>query len=464
MTEITKKQYILSSCELDVDMQESRIGKLFLYIDKRLKSSMLETADGRALCLLGNAFCTDKERTAEEDVKAFSGDDISEITQSWTGRWAVITEDELFTDATGLMSAFYDLEKGLVSSSLALIAHVTKRNIQRKVKRDGISWQILPDTLVDGVGLLLATQKLILKDGKIEVAFNNWIKDYRALSTEEKCAKTADILELALKNIYNFSGKSLLLALTGGKDSRVTFAALVKAGVKFSCYTAEHSAINTSDRKIPRKLAKRFNVEHSYVRKNEKSLDKLKDYYHFTAQNSDGADADFFACGQFDGFDEDVIIIRSGLYEAGQSYARGYTKSDIQGFADGITSFYTDLKKDERQREAFESWLVGVKENRIDYIDIRDRFYIEQRVGGWAAAIEHSFDMNDFTSIQIVNCAELLSILLSCNDEERNSLAIAMGAINILEPQALEYDINKRTFSDKVGIIIRGVKRRLKRR
>ena len=464
MTEITQKQYILSSEKLDINMSENRVGNFFLYTDEKLKLTKLETENGRKLWLLGNAFCTDKERSVEEDAAIFSGEDLLSLTRNWTGRWAVITENELFTDASGLMSAFYDIEKGVVSSSLALIAKVTGKECRKMVGYSGINWQVFPSTRVDGVSALLATEKLNLNNGMLEAEFCNWIHDYRHLSTKEKCQKTADILTTALKNIHNYSDKKIVLALTGGNDSRVTFAALLKSGVHFSCYTAEHSAISNCDREMPKKLAKAFNIEHTYIKKNVKSLEKLNDYYHFTAGNSNGVDTVFYACGQFDGFGDDVVIIRSGIYEAGQRYARSYTKPDLQGFVEGMTSFYHDLRNDESQKKAFTAWLDIVNKNPIDYIDIRDRFYIEQRVGGWAAAIEQSLDINQFTSIQIVNCAELLSVFLSCNDDERESFAIARGTMKILKPEVLDFDINKRTFSDKIMIVVRAIKKRLKRR
>ena len=464
MVEIFKKQYILSAEQLDVPISERRIGDLFLYTDEELKITELELLDGRKLWLLGNAFCTHREICAEDDAKNFDGDDLISLTRNWTGRWTLITENEIFNDATGLMSVFYHPEKRIASSSLALMSCVTGQECGEKVKSSGISWQILPSTRVDGVYTLLATEKLYINNERFEAAFCNWITDYRHLTAEEKCRKTADMLSTALKNIHNFSGKKILLALTGGKDSRVTFAALVKSGVPFSAYTAEHSEISSSDKVIPRKLANRFGIEHTYVKGNKINADKLQDYYRFSAGNSNGADAVFYAAGQFDGFGKDTVIIRSGIYEAAQSYARSYTKADQQGFADGMTSYYSDLRNNESQKKAFAYWLEAVNKNPINYIDIRDRFYIEQRVGGWAAAIEQSLDINEFTSIQIVNSAELLSVFLSCNDREREELSIAYGTINMLDSRALELDINKRTLSDKIMIIIRALKKRLKRR
>ncbi len=454
MTDIAKKQYILSSCKLELQsMQEHKIAEMYLYTDAKLNISKCETANGK-MVVLGNAFCTDAlDKQVQDDITAFSGENIENATAYWSGRWTLITENELITDATGLMGAFYGEKDEIwfVSSSPALISKIMGATVDGTVKARGVSWQILPHSVVNGVKKLLCTQKISFSNGNIQIINNNWIKDYREKSTEEKCNAVANILVNAVKNMAEFSGKKLMLALTGGKDSRVTFSALVKAGVPFECYTADHENLSNSDKTVPKKLAEKFGVKHSFIKREPLNKEMLADYYNFCAGNSKGADASFYACNLFSHFSEDTIVIRSGLFEAGQTYARSYTTPDIDGFEKGITTYYSDLQINESQKSAFSEWLKNVKENPIDYIDIRDRFYIEQRVGGWAAAIEQSLDINDFTSIQIANCAELLSVLLSCNDEERKALALSYETIKILEQKALSIPVNQVTLSDKLS-------------
>lgn len=455
MTDIAKKQYILSSCKLSLEnMQEHKIAEMYLYTSDKLNICKCETANGKKVVILGNAFCTDApNKQVQDDITAFNGENIENAASYWSGRWTLITETELITDATGLMGAFCGEKDGnyFVSSSPALIAKVMGASVDGTIKSRGVSWQILPYSVVNDVNKLLSTQKIVFANGKMQVVHNNWIKNYREKSTEEKCNAVADILVNAVKNMAEFSGKKLMLALTGGKDSRVTFSALVKAGVPFECYTADHENLSNSDKTVPKKLAQHFGVKHNFIKRDPLNKEMLADYYHFCAGNSKGADASFYACNLFSHFGEDTIVVRSGLFEAGQTYARSYTSPDIEGFEKGITTYYSDLQNDESQKSAFSEWLSITKENPIDYIDIRDRFYIEQRAGGWAAAIEQSLDINDFTSIQIANCAELLSVLLSCNDEERKALALSYETIKILEPKALSIPVNQVTLCDKLS-------------
>ena len=151
-------------------------------------------------------------------------------------------------------------------------------------------------------------------------------------------------------------------------------------------------------------------------------------------------------------------MLRSGIYEAGQSYSRGIAGGTEDGFRDGMRRYYGELGSDADQSAAFEEWLGYVKQNPTEHVDIRDRFYVEQRVGGWAAAIEQSLDMNDFLSVQIANCAELISVLLSCNEEERRVLSLSYGTVRLMKPELLEKAVNPVGLTDKlrrVGSIAR---------
>lgn len=454
MTDITKKQYVLSSVPRSIEgMREYKIGDNYLYTGDDLRVSESATADGKRVLLLGNAYCTDASGKAVcEDIAAVSGENVLSATRFWTGRWLLVTDTELVTDATGLMGAFYSVGENvfLVSSSLAVMAELLHEKLDQTVTEDGLSWQFLPGSRLDRVKTLFCTQQIVFKAGGLRVIPNDRFQKLHEYSTKEKCEAVAEMLVNAAKNIHIYSGKRIVLALTGGKDSRLTFAALIKSGIPFSSYTAAHKSISSSDKSVPAKLAKMFGVEHRFVRQKPYRQDLLSDYGHFCAGNSNGADADFYAHGQFDGFGEDVLVIRSGLFEAGQTYARSYTAPDMEGFKAGVIGYYTELHAPGKQRNAFEEWAVYATEHPIGGVDIRDRFYVEQRVGGWVSAIEQSLDINDFTSIQIANCEALLAILLSCTEKERKALALSYETMRLLELRVLEIPINKKGLADRL--------------
>ncbi len=453
MTSITKKQYLLSSCRMEnLSMAERRVGEYYLYTDGQLNISECKTADGKDVFLLGNAFCMDVEgKSVISDIEKNTEAELKAATGYFTGRWTVLTGSFLLTDACALMSAFYIVKDGefYVSSSLALLAKTLGLKTTLQVNKVGLTWHFVPDTIVEGVSALIPTEILRFDGKNVSTEFFDWTVDYRGLSTKEKCEKLAGMLVNGVKNIHSFSGKEMVLALTGGKDSRVTFSALVKSGVPFVAYTAEHGNISTSDKSVPAKLAKRFGVEHRYVKRGKFDQGMLEDYLHFANGNSNGADAEFYAYGQFEKFPTDSILIRSGLYEAGQTYSRRLFDNSVESLRDGIINYY-GLKENDPKRIAFDRWIDYVKANPIDKIDLRDRLYIEQRAGGWVSAIEQSLDINDFTSIQIANSRELLSLLLSANDEERKTLSLSYETVRTLAPEALEFDVNKLALGDRL--------------
>ena len=455
MTDISKKQYLISSTPLVLDgMKERRLGQVYLYTGEKLNITECRTADSKVALIIGNAFCTDaQDKRVERDVEKCEEKDILGATRYWTGRWALITENLISVDATGLMSAFYLTEDGgwLISSSLALISRVTGKDTVGNVRRVGLTWQMLPYTIIPGVKGISCFQYIDFSSGEIRPCPKVWVLDKRETGTEEKCRAVSEMLVNAAHNIHKYSGKRILLALTGGKDSRVTFSALLKSGVPFSAYTAEHTNISSADKTVPKKLCKMFGIEHRYIKREGFSKQKYNDYLNFCAGNSNGADADFYACGQFSKIDEDTVVIRSGIFELGQTFARGYASPEAESFAKDVKSFYSELSGGGAQEKAFDEYMRFVKEMPVEHIDLRDRYYLEQRVGGWASAIEQSLDINGFTSVQIANCEELLSVLASCNEKERAELSLSYEVIRMLEPRALDVPVNKRTLADKLG-------------
>lgn len=455
MTDITKKQFILSSNKIThTGMREHRVFGVYLYTDSRLNVEEYTCQGGKKVLIIGNAFCMDKAvKSIKDDIIVWDGNDSISLTRYWTGRWVLITENELVTDASGLMALFYNINgsEWYVSSSLALLSSIIDAKINKSVKNFRIGWHIVPGTFADGINQLICTQKLVFDSHTLLAIPSIWINNFSKLSTEEKCEKLAALLINGVKNIYMHSGREIVHALTGGKDSRLVLAALLRAGIPFSVYTAEHDNISTADRTIPRKISRDFRIRYQYIKRKRLSKRLAADYKDFTAGSIFEEDAKFYACKQFAQLPQNSIIIRSGLFEAGQVFGRQIAGANEESFVFGITQYYSELKTNISQKKAFQDWLDYVHKTPIEYLDIRDRFYIEQRVGGWVAAIEQSLDMNDFISIQIANCAELLSILLSCNEEERRKFLLSYETIRMLEPKLLEYPINKRTILDLIN-------------
>lgn len=462
MIDITKKQYVISAIKRNLPQMKEIVlpNDIYLYIGAQLSTQYIYNANGDQYILLGNAFHTKERNTSISEVtKLYSGNDINDLVNSWTGRWILITPKEIQIDACGLMSAFYVLgNEWCISSSLAIMSKITGVKSKRQVADQGITWQILPYTLVDGVMALLCTQKFTLQNKNLSVVFNQWIIDYRNLTTIEKSKRIGEILQNGICNIECISNRKIWIALTAGKDSRLTLASALSSNIKFYSFTLEHDNISTCDKKIPHKIAKELGFKHLLIRQKQTNNDKEQEYQQFCNSNSFGIDIKFYAKQQFDQIPTDSIIIRSGIFEAAQKYGRSITDSNRNNFEKNMKRYYKSSFEDKVQMIAFNEWLEYTKSNEIDFIDIRDRMYIEQRVGGWAAGIEQALCINDWDSIQIANCRELVSLLLSATEDERNNLSLSFEPIKNMVPPLHSYPYNKSTIIDKVNLIIKTLK------
>lgn len=464
MLKITKKQYVLSSSKLRMDeMSCLEFNGCYLYYDKELPILCGTDAKKREYLLLGQAYCTDQfPKEPIDDLNCFKGESLVSVSKNWTGRWVLIIKDKLITDSTGLMSVFYWScgERWIISSSLALISLLLSQPITSSVQTTGLDWHLLPETIMPNVYQLFCTQYIDLSDG-LKLHFIERFADKRAQSSAEKIKGVTDRLTTALKNIEKFSKRKLFIALTAGKDSRLVLAAALSARIQFSCFTMEHKMMLRADRTAPAKIAKKYGFPWRFIRMQKQSEDLYNAYLVFNGGNSKGADIVFYSTNQHQQIPNEAIVIRSGLFEAGQSYGRRTTGGTRVAFQEGFLNYYNSSMKDKSQRLSFDKWLEYEKEHPIKFIDIRDRFYIEQRVNGWVSAIEQALTINDFDSIQIANCQEIINILLSASDKERLSNHLAYKMIESLVPSLLSFPVNKRSLMDEFHICKRAIIKRI---
>ena len=465
MVELTHKQYLISNRRIAPQGMEEFVlaAERYLYVGSGLRVRKGETKRGESYVLLGEAYCTDRyPKEVVEDLESPDFQDCISATRYWTGRWVLIVDSILITDACGLMSAFYqnDGTDWMVSSSLALISNQLGLRCDKKVSKTGLTWCLLPYTLQDSVKLLFCTQKMHL-GSSLSTEFCNRYEDEKDLSFEERIDKITQCLTIGIKNIAHFSGRKIWLALTAGKDSRLTFAAALSSGVHFDTYTAEHQHMRVADRKMPAKISKVYGIQHHNLRKGKYSTSRYNDYCHFSGFNSLGADAEFYATNQFAEIPDNAVVIRSGIFEAGQTYARRIAGGDRETFIQGIRTYYKDDFQNPVQDAAFNEWLDYQDKHPMFGIDIRDRFYLEQRVNGWVAAIEQSLDINAFVSIQIANSSVILGSMLYATQDDRKNLRLPVELIRQLNEKLLDFPINKSSWRDTVRIAFYGILKRL---
>lgn len=457
MISVSYKQYYISPRRISLTgMIEISWKDVYVYVGDDLEINIYVDSVGRKYLVLGDVYSSSSFCSIKEIVSKFNGSDIIEMVETWTGRWLLIGEDEILADACALMPVFYSDDKDwFISSSLALICGQRQLKISNEVSDEGVTWQILPYSLLDGICTLFCTQKIQFAKLGINIKSSLWIKDYSSLSLDDKVNKLTTHLKTSLSNIESYSNRKIWVALTAGKDSRLVLAAAVNSGVHFNAFTLHHNGISYEDKTLPRKIVRSYDVFYNYIKSKRRSKQKEKEYLIFNSYNSKGADLQFYSRGQDDLIPDDAIVIRGGIFEAGQTFGRSILNNNIDSFYDDYTHYYSESFTSRKQQLALSEWLQYAKDFPIDFIDIRDRFYIEQRVGGWVAALEQALSINKWNSIQLANNREVISILLSATAEEREKLLLTNNSIRVLDNRLLNYSINKHHIIDDVKYYIR---------
>jgi hypothetical protein len=69
--------------------------------------------------------------------------------------------------------------------------------------------------------------------------------------------------------------------------------------------------------------------------------------------------------------------------------------------------------------EGFRQWLEWAEQTPQPHLDWRDRYSLEQALGGWQCALDQVYDMLPLERISIANSARTYSLALSLDESRR---------------------------------------------
>ncbi len=87
-------------------------------------------------------------------------------------------------------------------------------------------------------------------------------------------------------------------------------------------------------------------------------------------------------------------------------------------------------------------WLDWVLDHPLDDLDWRDRFYIEQRMGGWLSSKEQVYDMATLERVPLLNAARTYGLLLGLDEARRLESGAQVELLERLAPNLLRYPLN----------------------
>ena len=382
--------------------------------------------DGGIWHLLGIALQADPLQAPPlAEITRASADEIEALTSSWAGRWVLVGDGVLRTDAGSLFGCFYSptQAKGLiVSSSAALVRDQVGAGEPSPPLRyeQGMDWYPPPASRFARIHCLLPSQILALSDGERPVSHRPLIADRGEPVYDETLAQIETGIRTVLRNLAA-TGRRMWLGLTGGYDSRVLLAALWREKLDFATFTFEIPGMSDADRVLPTLLARDAGVAHHIIRRQHFDLDRGRTFDAHTAGHTVDLGRELYACRQYDELPADGIEVLTTLFEVGSRYYAQKLPSQPDTVVRSIEQafgFPQHHSGSSAHREGIREWSTWIEAHPEPGMDWRDRFYWEQRGAGWAGAFFQGSDLI-VESVSPVNCQSIMSAVLGIDPAKR---------------------------------------------
>lgn len=390
-----------------------------------LAKALVTDANARTWALLGNAFPIDEgdEFNPVRRLGATRTESVPDIVTGWAGRWLLLSEEGVITDAAGLLGAYvFEGDTHVsISGSLALLSElegVAPRD-NRLIGWYGINWYPGPLSKLRQVRRLLPDQ--IYNPTSRNTTFFNRLTPERAVSKET----AARAISAGLRNCLQFMqlaepAKPILLALTAGLDSRTSLAVLLKARLPFSAITLEHERISRADRNLPPAISERESIKHSFYPAGALNAKRLEEYDRHVMNCVVDGDRQFYAHSAYERVGN-AWLIRSGCWELGREYFKsklsGLELEEVFEYPERLSKRFHTYAQIGPSAESISLWAKWRLEHAVA-APWHDLFYRDQRLAGWLSAIEQSLDLIDATSLHPANCDYVYRLLLEANRSE----------------------------------------------
>lgn len=413
------------------------------FIVTRLKPSAgwdsLPLPDGFFLVHHPEAFVTRREGTYTIGIELPGGG----------GRFARIAWPYLEVDVGGMLGVFYDRERLEASSSPALLYDNRADPVVPPLPRNSINW--FPDGPIPRTRRLIRDQRLHLPTMTAE-AIDRIITPLGSFEAARR--GLAEALTEAVRGLPRSS--RIFLALTAGKDSRTLASALAAAGIAFETYTQTYPSIAPADITIAQAISRHLGVRHHLISPSGHSREVLNAWEHHSCHAVHDADNAFFPADQYGFVRSGDVLVRGGCFEVGRRFY-DWALSGL-GFPEACGQEIARRFEAAPDRiPALDRWLEWRRANDCG-LDLMDAFYLDQRVGGWLAAIEQGLDMLPAVSLHPASSMASFRALMTPPVGERLSGKLQVETIRALAPGLLKWPFNPQPLT------LRSVMQRAKRR
>ena len=401
-----------------------------------------------------------------------STDAFIKSTFDHVGHWILIVSigdrTILFHDCAGTKSVYYTdnmrVDELWVASQPRLIGNILDLKEERRaidyitceIKESNDYWWPGDKTPYSEIKALLPNHFLDLQKGKV---FRYWPdRNLIPLGEKDGVEKIADRLQ---KTMFAAAQRfDLALALSGGFDSRVVLAASRGIKDRICVYNGKRPDVveNHPDILIPKRLAKKFNLESHYIPQN-RNVDKYFGEIFFL--NAPYAIHELLPGlqAEYKHLEQKKIGVTGNVAEVarfGFDVFEPYPKNLSGEYLSSIIKWKRGKKRLPFACEAMEDWYQSID----DYfnVNIFDLLYWEQRCGRWFSNNCLVFQMAYRDVFFPFNCRELLIDMLSISESDRmpDNYTLFKKLVQFMWPELLSEPINPKW---KMSTIQRGMKK-----
>jgi hypothetical protein len=434
------------------DWISRRLGHdLWLSCCPELRVELATDAMGGPWALLGHAVET-REDLADPAARiaATATAAVPGLLDGWMGRWVLLGADQVQMDASARLGILFGAAadgRCWVSSSPALLAGVLwpegppapdARPLRYEV---GIPWVPPPRSRYPGIRRLLASQALDPRSGvvaprRLMPPIDTGRDDAQII------AEIARGLVTGLRRLGALSDRPLQLGLSAGRDSRLVLAMALRAGADVACFTRIAPRTPLGDRVVPPLLAARAGFPHTALTGRRRAADIGDLVERHSAGHLSAGDGQPLALGTRDAL-EGISI--GGWGPIGNRFhyyptlplevrdARVGARAILRTFAEPTGT------SAERALSEYLEWVLATPEARLDW---RDRFHIEQGLGGLIASKEQLYDVNRLVRFPIYNSALNHALMLSLTTGYRHARLHQEDLIRLVAPELMELPVN----------------------
>jgi hypothetical protein len=345
------------------------------------------------------------------------------------------------------------------SSALGRLAGA-KHSLGRMIHRRGLNWTPPPGTVGGGLLKLLRDQKLHLPSLRVEVSPS----PVTPLGSFDVARKSlVETLTTIMCGIGDRDGPVRMM-LTGGLDSRTVLAAAVSSGIEFETVTMAFDTVKPADVEIAAQMSRYLGVRHTVSGAQPWEDSRLEVWRQHTAQShSDAQDAFLVPENQYRFMDAGSTAVGGGCFELGRRFFR----HRFEGLRlDTVTGEDLWRRSEARPPDPatvayLDAWLAWRREHP-DGLDLIDSYYLDQRIGGWASAVDQGLDIYAGEMVLPGNCTAVFSALITPGEKERAAGKLQRAAIADMVPGLARFPINPLSARGRLKVANVAAKRAVK--